>query len=178
MPDGWRCDSGLLHVPRLRQRYRTNAPSSVGAIVMELLMPMLIWPTPEGVLFTGKSSEDPLQQFFRWFNWGPGLVYVASDALFYLIGWNGKKQLARQVEPLGIMVLFLFGTTNLIAGVAASVVTQPTVTGAGIAANVFSPLSPAAQILRISKSPYALAIKLATNVLSDVGGGIARGSRR
>jgi hypothetical protein len=140
---------------------------------------VLIWPTPEGVPFTSKSSEEPLQQFFRWFNWGPGLVYVASDALFYLIGWNGKKQLARQVEPLGIMVLFSFGTINLIAGVGESVVTQPTVTGAGIAANVLSPLSPAAQILRISGSgrpnPYALAIKLATNVLSDVGGGIARG---
>ena len=149
--------------------------SSVGAIVMELLMPMLIWPTPEGVPFTSKSSEEPLQQFFRWFNWAPGLVYVASDALFYLIGWNGKKQLARQVEPLGIMVLFSFGTINLIAGVGESVVTQPTVTGAGIAANVLSPLSPAAQILRISKNPYALAIKLAINVFSDMGGGIARG---
>lgn len=149
--------------------------SSVGAIIMEFLMPMLIWPTPEGVPFTSKSSEEPLQQFFRWFNWAPGLIYVASDALFYLIGWNGKKQLARQVEPFGIMVLFSFGIINLIAGVGESVVTQPIITGAAVAANVLSPLSPAAQILRISKSPSALAIKLAINVFSDVGGGIARG---
>jgi hypothetical protein len=153
--------------------------SSLGAIVLELLMPMLIWPTPDGVPFSKASSETPTQQAARWANWAPGVCYFAADAFFFLVGWKGNKALARDVEPLGKIVLYLLGKFNLVMGVWESIELAGIITPAGIAANVLSPLSPMMQILRMvdRTNPayrYFLGAKVITNVVSDAGGGLAR----
>lgn len=150
--------------------------TAIAAILAELYMPILIWPTADGIPFSTHSTEPDITQAFRWLNWVPGIVYLASDSLFFLGGASGKKELARDAEPVGQVILWLFGTLNLIAGVAESA-TVKNVTAASVCANILSPLSPAAQLLRLlsgGKPGQLLAVKLCTNVLSDAGGGFAR----
>lgn len=151
--------------------------SSVSAIVLEALMPILIWPTPSGI--PGDCPELTTVQLARWCNWAPGVVYCAADAFFFGVGWKKKKSLARDADTVGKMIISSFGILNLIAGVWESIA-DPDISGAGIAANVLSPLSPACQLLRVfNTNPEVYAVllgsKLIVNVISDAGGGIARG---
>ena len=150
----------------------TNLTAAM-AIYSELCMPMLIWPTAAGIPFTFSSTETPLQQFFRIANWIPGCCYPVLDILFLGLSY---RSLARNVEPVGQTCLWLLGTFNWVMGFAESIVTAETSTPAGITANILSPLSPAAQLLRLlgKNDPEALAVKLVTNLLSDGGGGAAR----
>lgn len=160
------------------------------AVLSEFLLPMLLWPTAEGIPFSPlpEAKKEDRGQMARYFNWLPGIAIALLDLASAVASDPSDRKLARNMEwkpaslqappwaaPPGKVSIAVLGLNNLVGGIFDSV--ENKAKDATFAANVLSPLSATFQFLRIpppTQPNYLLIAKAIINLAGDAGGGIAR----
>jgi hypothetical protein len=152
----------------------SNIFMTLWALACEITLLLMSFPNPTSTPFIWFEDTDPNAAFSRMFNFIATAAIVMLDVGSFLTPDAKTKQLARQRDTLGKTAVTVAGVLNLAFGIWQSIAVKDT--PASTAANVLTPLTAAAQFLRMWEPPLPSAVgtKVAINIASDAGGGIAR----